>query len=84
MHTGRIEKLRLYRHLLRNAAKFPSIKRQAMYETVKRDFRDHWDERNETRQEELVKEGASYLGYFLSWIEKTSWMRQQQEEKNKN
>jgi len=66
---------RLYRHILKNAAVFPSIKRNAMIEEIKQDFREGMLLRNESDVAEAIaraEKGLEQLQVYTKGLDKSS------------
>ena len=74
MSASRTELLGLYRRLLRAALKYPSVKRTAMYSSIREGFRDGRHEKEADRITLLVEEAKQVLQ--VSGLYNYSWNRQ--------
>ena len=65
--TNKLNKLQLYKSLLRSASKFPSVNRQQIYETIRHEWRLYRHETNDKKINDYInqaKRGLDYLKAF--------------------
>ena len=75
MRGAKVNVPRLYRHILKNAAVFPSIKRASMIEEIKQDFRDGVLLRDEREVAEAIaraEKGLEQLQVYTKGLDKSS------------